>query len=184
MSFWQIASTGLSLYQGMKQKSANDKASALALQIGEENAKIIERGTEIADRQIVILKRALDISNERKTKAFGAFQGKGTAIYGGGGIELSRGAPVNVARSSAAEFEYELAIDAYNTEIAIFEQEDKKVETGMRAKVSRMGGQAQASAYQSAGTAALLSGLGTSLTKAEEYKMFSGDYWNDFANSF
>ena len=54
----------------------------------------------------------------------------------------------------------------------------------MRAKVSRMGGQATASAYQSAGTAALLSGLGTSLTKAEDYQMFSGDYWNDFANSF
>jgi hypothetical protein len=181
MSFWQIASAGLSLYQGMQQKSANDKASALALQIGEENAKIIERGTEIADRQIVILKRALEISNERKSKAFGAFQGKGTAIYGGGGIELSRGAPVTVELASAAEFEYELSVDAYNTSIAILEQEDRKVEAGMRANVSRMGGQAQASAYAAQGTTALLTGLGTSIGNADDYGMFSQSYWDNFS---
>ena len=184
MSFWQIASVGLSLYKGMKEKQANDKAARLAMEIGEENAKIIERNAEIADRQIEILNRALDISNERKTKKFGAFQGRATAIYGGGGIELSRGAPVTVARESVAEFEYELAVDAYNTEIAILEQEDRKVETAMRAKVSRMGGQAEASAYQSRGTAALLTGLGTGLQKADEYGMFSDNYWNDFALTF
>lgn len=181
MSFWQIASVGLSLYGAYEKKKAGDRAAAFAKAIGEENAKIIERDIDIADRQIEILGRNLEISNERKGKAFRRFIGAGTAIFGGGGIELSRGAPVTAELASAAEFEYELSIDAYNTSIAILEQEDRKVEAGMRAKVSRMGGQAQASAYAAQGTTALLTGLGTAIGNASDYGMFSQSYWDNFS---
>ena len=181
MSFFQIASIGLGLYGAYQEKKAGDKAAAFAKAIGEENAKIIERDIDIADRQIEILNRNLQLSNERKGKAFRRFREAGTAIYGGGGIELSRGAPVTVELASAAEFEYELSVDAYNTSIAILEQEDRKVEAGMRAKVSRMGGQAQASAYASQGTTALLTGLGTSIGNANDYGMFSQSYWDNFS---
>ena len=115
MSFFQMASIGLSLYGAYEEKKAGDKASAFAAAIGEENAKIIERDIDIADRQIEILGRNLELSNERKGKGFNKFRGAGTAIYGGSGVELSRGAPVTVELASAAEFEYELSVDAYNT---------------------------------------------------------------------
>ncbi len=36
--FMELASVGLQLYSASKQKSAADKASRLALEIGEENA--------------------------------------------------------------------------------------------------------------------------------------------------
>jgi len=183
MSFFQIASIGLGLYGDYQKKKAGDKASAFSAAIGEENAKIIERDIDIADRQIEILGRNLALSNERKGKAFRRFRGAGTAIYGGGGIELSRGAPVTVELASAAEFEYELSVDAYNTSIAILEQEDRKVEAGMRANVSRMGGQAQASAYAAQGTTALLTGLGTTIGNASDYGMFTQSYWDDFSVS-
>ena len=183
MSFFQMAQIGLSLYGAYQGKNAGDRASAFAAAIGEENAKIIERDIDIADRQIEILNRNLELSNERKSKAFSRFRGAGTAIYGGGGIELSRGAPVTVELASAAEFEYELSVDAYNTSIAILEQEDRKVEAGMRANVSRMGGQAQASAYAAQGTTALLTGLGTTIGNASDYGMFTQSYWDDFSVS-
>ena len=168
MSFFQMASIGLSLYGKYQEKKAGDRASAFAAAIGEENAKIIERDIDIADRQIEILNRNLELSNERKGKLFKRARGVGTAIYGGSGVELSRGAPVTAELASAAEFEYELSVDAY------------KVETGMRANVSRMGGQAQASAYAAQGTTALLTGLGTSIGNANDYGMFTQKYWDDF----
>lgn len=183
MSWWQIAQVGLGIYGAISSKRAGDRAGAFAAAIGEENAKIIERDIDIADRQIEILGRNLELSNERKGKAFRRFRGAGTAIYGGGGIELSRGAPVTVELASAAEFEYELSVDAYNTSIAILEQEDRKVEAGMRANVSRMGGMAQASAYGAQGTTALLTGLGSSIGNAGDYGMFTQDYWNNFSVS-
>ena len=176
--FMELAAVGLQLYGAQQQKKAGDKAAQFSKDIGEENAKIIERDNEIADRQIKILARNLEISNRRKKQAFRAFAGQATAGFGGAGIELSRGAPVTVARKSAAEFEYELAIDKYNTSIAILEQEDRKEETKMRAKVSRMGGQAQASAYRSQGTTALLKGVGSGLTMAQDYQMFTSDFWS------
>ena len=176
--FLELASVGLQLYGAQQQKKAGDRAAQFSMQIGEENAKIIERDNAIADRQIEILARNLEISNRRKKQAFRAFTGQATAGFGGAGVELSRGAPVTVARKSAAEFEYELAIDSYNTSIAILEQEDRKEETKMRAKVSRMGGQAQASAYRSQGTTALLQGVGSGLASANEYGMFTNDFWS------
>jgi len=181
MSWWEIASIGLDLYGRFENKRAGDRASAFAQAIGEENGKIIDRDIDIADRQIEILGRNLEISNERKGKFFKRARGVGTAIYGGSGIELSRGAPVTAELASAAEFEYELSIDAYNTSIAILEQEDRKVEAGMRANVSRMGGQAQASAYAAQGTTALLTGLGTTIGNASDYGMFSQSYWDNFS---
>ena len=180
MSWWQIASVGLGIYGAYQNKRAGDNAAAFARAIGEENAKIIERDIDIADRQIEILGRNLEVSNQRKTRLFDDFQGRGRSIYGGGGIELSRGAPVSVALRSAAEFEYELDVDAYNTSIAILEQEDRKVEAKMRANVSRMGGQAQASAYKAQGTTALLTGIGAGIGQAGDYDMFTSSYWKDF----
>ena len=184
MNFASMASVGLQLYSASRQKNAADKAAGFAKEIGEENAKIIERDIDLADRKIEILNRTLALSNERKNKAFASFQGKGIAMYGAGGTDLSRGAPITVARQSAAEFEYELAIDAYNTSIAVLELEDSKTETAMRAKVSRMGGQAQASAYGSKGTTALITGLGGAITSANYAGMFSADYWSGLTKSF
>lgn len=182
--FTELLSVGLNLYSANKQKEAADKASRFALEIGEENAQIIERDNAIADRQIEILQRTLKLSDRRKKQAFDAFQGTATAGFGGAGVELSRGAPITVAQKSAAEFEYELAIDKYNTSIAILEQEDRKEEAKMRAKVTRMGGRAEARAYQATGTTALIQGLGSSLKMADEYGMTDGGYWSKLAKSF
>ena len=63
--FMELAAVGLQLYGAQQQKKAGDKAAQFSKDIGEENAKIIERDNEIADRQIKILARNLEISNRR-----------------------------------------------------------------------------------------------------------------------
>ena len=178
-----VAQIGLSLYGARQQQKAADRAASEALRIGAANAEIIERDIEIGKQQIVNLEKALEISNGRKRMAFGAVQGSVRNQFAGAGVDLGRGAPVTVQLKNAAEFEYELGIDAYNTSIAIQEVEDGIEETRMRAEVSRMGGAAEASALRSRGTQALLKGLGTSVAIADEEGMFSRDYWSSLRKS-
>lgn len=179
-----VAQIGLSLYGARQQQKAADRAAGEALRIGGANAEIIERDIDIGKQQIVNLEKALEISNGRKRMAFGAVQGSVRNQFAGAGVDLGRGAPVTVQLKNAAEFEYELGIDAYNTSIAIQEVEDGIEETRMRAEVSRMGGAAEASALRSRGTQALLKGLGTSVAIADEEGMFSRDYWSSLRKSW
>ncbi len=179
-----VAQIGLSLYGARQQQKAADRAASEALRIGAANAEIIERDIDIGKQQIVNLEKALEISNGRKRMAFGAVQGSVRNQFAGAGVDLGRGAPVTVQLKNAAEFEYELGIDAYNTSIAIQEVEDGIEETRMRAEVSRMGGAAEASALRSRGTQALLKGLGTSVAIADEEGMFSRDYWSSLRKSW
>ena len=179
-----VAQLGLTLYGAKQQQKAADRAAGEALRIGAANAEIIERDIDIGKQQIVNLEKALEISNGRKRMAFGAVQGSVRNQFAGAGVDLGRGAPVTVQLKNAAEFEYELGIDAYNTSIAIQEVEDGIEETRMRAEVSRMGGAAEASALRSRGTQALLKGLGTSVAIADEEGMFSRDYWSSLRKSW
>ena len=178
------AQIGLSLIASNKQKKAADKAAGEALRIGAANAEIIERDIDIGKQQIVNLQKALEISTQRKRRAFGAVQGSVRNIYGGSGVDLGRGAPMTVQLRNAAEYEYELGIDAYNTSIAILEVEDGIEETRQRAEVARMGGQAEASALRSRGSQALLKGLGTSVAIADNEGMFTRDYWSNLRSSW
>ena len=179
-----VAQLGQTLYGARQQQKAADRAAGEALRIGAANAEIIERDIDIGKQQIVNLEKALEISNGRKRMAFGAVQGSVRNQFAGAGVDLGRGAPVTVQLKNAAEFEYELGIDAYNTSIAIQEIEDGIEETRMRAEVSRMGGAAEASALRSRGTQALLKGLGTSVAIADEEGMFSRDYWSSLRKSW
>ena len=178
------AQIGISLYGASQQQKAADRAASEALRIGAANAEIIERDIDIGKQQIVNLEKALEISNSRKRMAFGAVQGSVRNQFAGAGVDLGRGAPVTVQLKNAAEFEYELGIDAYNTSIAIQEIEDGIEETRMRAEVSRMGGAAEASALRSRGTQALLKGLGTSVAIADEAGMFDRSYWSGLRKSW
>ena len=179
-----VAQLGLTLYGAKQQQKAADRAASEALRIGAANAEIIERDIDIGKQQIVNLEKALEISNSRKRMAFGAVQGSVRNQFAGAGVDLGRGAPVTVQLKNAAEFEYELGIDAYNTSIAIQEIEDGIEETRMRAEVSRMGGAAEASALRSRGTQALLKGLGTSVAIADEAGMFDRSYWSGLRKSW
>ena len=179
-----VAQLGLTLYGAKQQQKAADRAAGEALRIGAANAEIIERDIDIGKQQIVNLEKALEISNSRKRMAFGAVQGSVRNQFAGAGVDLGRGAPITVQLKNAAEFEYELGIDAYNTSIAIQEIEDGIEETRMRAEVSRMGGAAEASALRSRGTQALLKGLGTSVAIADEAGMFDRSYWSGLRKSW
>lgn len=159
-------------------KSQADKAASQARAIGEKNAQIILRDIEIAQRQIDTYRQNLEISNERKTQKFGAVQGSVINLALGRGM-TSRGSPQDILIDNASEFEYELAIDAYNTEIAIMEQEDLKEEARLRAEVARMGGNAEASALRAKGTTALLSGIGSGISQFDQLGAF-----DDNANLF
>ena len=179
-----VAQLGLTLYGAKQQQKAADRAAGEALRIGAANAEIIERDIDIGKQQSVNLEKALEISNSRKRMAFGAVQGSVRNQFAGAGVDLGRGAPITVQLKNAAEFEYELGIDAYNTSIAIQEIEDGIEETRMRAEVSRMGGAAEASALRSRGTQALLKGLGTSVAIADEAGMFDRSYWSGLRKSW
>ena len=69
---------------------------------------------------------------------------------------------------NACEFNYELAIDDYNTSIAVEEQEDLIEEAKLRAEISRMGGMAESTALRARGTQALITGFGNALGLADE----------------
>ena len=104
-----ILDIGSALYA----KSQADKAASQAKAIGEKNAQIILRDIEIAQQQIDTYRQNLEISNERKTRKFGAVQGSVINLALGRGM-TSRGSPQDILIDNASEFEYELAIDAYN----------------------------------------------------------------------
>ena len=96
----------------------------------------------------------------------------------GSGV-TSRGTVQDVMLKNVAEFNYELAIDKYNTDIAVLEQEDLIEETKLRAEVSRMGGAAEASTLRARGQTALLQGVGQGINLAADAGMFSRDYWSN-----
>ncbi|MGB0467964.1 MAG: hypothetical protein ACPGF7_10630 [Pontibacterium sp.] len=173
-----IASIGFSLYQGQQQKKAANKAAGQSLAIGAKNADIIERDIDIANRQIQILYRNLQISNQRKRQGFSAVQGTVRNVALGSGV-TSRGTVQDVMLKNVAEFNYELAIDKYNTDIAVLEQEDLIEETKLRAEVARMGGAAEASTLRARGQTALLQGVGQGINLAADAGMFSRDYWSN-----
>ena len=87
----------------------------------------------------------------------------------------SRGSTQDILIDNASEFEYELAIDAYNTEIAIMEQEDLKEEARLRAEVARMGGNAEASILSAKGTTALISGFGSAINQFDDLGAFENN---------
>ena len=158
---------GLQLYSSSKARSAANKGAAQAVAIGNKNAEIIERDIDIAKRQIEILYENLRISNERKREGFKAVQGSVLNVSLGSGI-TSRGTPQEVLMKNATEFNYELAIDDYNTSIAVEEQEDLIEEAKLRAEISRMGGMAESSALRARGTQALLKGFSNAIGLADE----------------
>ena len=177
---FELISTGLQLFGAYNSYQTGKDAGAAALAIGAKNAKIIERDIDIAKRQKEILQRNLELSNARKTKAFGAYQAGARAATLGQGL-TSRGTPQDVLIENLKEFNYELSIDAYNTEIALLEQDDLIEETRLRAEISRMGGQAEKSALMAQGKAGLITGAAGGIgTLADAGGIgYLQDVWND-----
>lgn len=172
--------SGLQLYQGYQSYQAGQDAGKMALAIGAKNATIIERDIDIAMRQKEILQRNLELSNQRKRKAFGAYQaGARNATLGQG--MTSRGTPQDIFVENVKEFNYELAVDAYNTEIALLEQDDLIEEAKLRAEISRMGGQAEKSALMAQGTSGLITGAAGGIGTIADAGGFSylNQVWTD-----
>ena len=177
---FELVSAGLQLFGAYNSYKSGEDAGNAALAVGAKNATIIERDIDIANRQKEILQRNLERSNERKMLAFGAYQaGARNATLGQG--MTSRGTPQDIFIENVKEFNYELAVDRYNTEIALLEQDDLIEETKLRAEVSRMGGQAEKSALRAQGTSALITGAAGGIgTIADAGGMdYLRDVWTD-----
>jgi hypothetical protein len=183
MGLGSFIGAGLSIIQGMQDKKAANKAARSNAAVSEKNARIIERDIDIANRQIQILRDNLSISTQRKGRGFSAVQGTVRNVSLASGV-TSRGTPQDVLIRNAAEFEYELAIDEFNTEIAILEQQDLIEETKLKAEVTRMGGKAESSAIRASGTQSLLKGLGTGVAIADADGMFESGYWDSLKRDF
>ena len=167
MGWGTVATIGLNLYNGYQARKAAGRAGDIALEVADKNADIIARDKDTAERQIELLRNNLEISNRRKSDVFSAVQGSVRNKSLGGGV-TSRGTPQDIMRFNAREFDYELAIDDYNTQVEILEQQDVIEETKLREEVTRMGGVAEKQAYRASGNKALLQGLGTGLEIADD----------------
>ncbi len=76
MNIGSMIGAGLSIFQGIQDKKAANKAARSSAAVSEKNARIIERDIDIATRQIQILRDNLSISNQRKSRGFSAVQAR------------------------------------------------------------------------------------------------------------
>lgn len=175
MSLFGLISLGASLLGGASQKRASDKAAAAARAAGEFNATIIERDIDLLERQRQIFNSNFLVEAERSKRAFERdVQGSVKAGFGFAGIDISQGSPLQILRENAREFQYEQDVSEFNREIANMQISDQQETARLNAKLSRMGGAAQASGLKAAGTASLIGGVGQAAQIGYEYKLFGG----------
>jgi len=175
MSLFPILALGSSLLGGLQAKRSSDKAAAAAQRAGEFNAKIIERDIDLLERQRQIFNANFLTEAKRSKRAFERdVQGGVRAGFGFAGFDISQGSPLQILRENAREFQYEQDVAEFNREIVNMQISDEQESARLNAELSHMGGQAQASGLQAAGTASLIGSVGQAAQIGYEYKLFGG----------
>jgi hypothetical protein len=170
-----ILSLGSSLLGGIQNKRSSDKAAAAAKAAGEFNAKIIERDIDLLEKQRQIFNANFLTQADRSKRAFERdVQGAVRAGFGFAGFDMSQGSPLQILRENAREFQYEQDVAEFNRGITNMQISDEQESARLNAKLSRMGGQAQASGLRASGTASLIGSVGQAAAIGYEYKMFGG----------
>ena len=175
MSIFGIISLGASLLGGIQSKKSSDNAAAAAKAAGEFNAKIIERDIDLLEKQRQIFNANFLTQAARSKTAFERdVQGAVRAGFGFAGFDMSQGSPLQILRENAREFQYEQDVAEFNRGITNMQISDEQESARLNAKLSRMGGNAQASGLRASGTASLIGSVGQAAAIGYEYKMFGG----------
>lgn len=157
---FEIISLGMNLIGGLQQKSAADRAAKAAREVGEFNAKIIERNVDLLGKQSDLIGQNLEIAKARGQTAFEALQSDVRANTAYAGISMSSGTTQMIMEQNAREFEYEQNLMEYNENITQMQIADAQEDSRLQAELSRMEGGATAAGLQAQGTASLIKSFG------------------------
>jgi len=157
---------------GVSAKNDADKAAAAAKEVGEFNAKIIERDLTILENQRKIINANAKLDEKIARHKFSGVQGSVVAGYGAAGIDIASGTPMRVLRQNAREFEYDLKVADFNNALTNLQITDTKRGIELSAELSRMEGGNVAAAYQAQGRASLLSGFGSAAQRSYSTGIF------------
>ena len=169
---WEYLILGNSIYQGVQQKQASDRAAEAAQKVGEFNAGIIERDIGLLERQRQIINSNLVIQEKIKRKEFRGVQGEVVAGFGYAGIDIAQGTPIQVLRENARQFEYEVAVDNFNNAIVNQQITDAQEEARLNAEMSRMEAGATAASLRAQGTRSLIGAIGSAAQFGYQSGMF------------
>lgn len=155
-----LVTLGLTLFGGLSQKSAADRAAEAAREVGEFNAKLIERDVDLLEKQREIINRNAVLQERVDRFRFAESQGSVVAQYSAAGIDVSHGTPMRVLRQNAREFEYDQAVADFNNAVINMQITDAQENARLSAKLSRMEGGAQAAGLRAQGTTSLIQSFG------------------------
>ena len=170
---WELIMLGTTLLQGGQQKQASNRAAEAAQEVGEFNARLIERDIGLLEKQRQIINANLVISDKLKRKEFKGVQGEVVAGFGYAGIDIAQGTPVQVLRENARQFEYELAVDKFNNAIVNQQITDAQEEARLNAELSRMEAGATAASLRAQGTRSLIGSIGQAAQIGYQSGMFA-----------
>ena len=156
-----VVTAGASVVGGVQAKQASDKAAKAAQNAGEFNAQIVERDIDLFEKQRGILNAQFAIDQQRTRTAFEQnVQSKVRASTGYAGFDMSQGTPMQVLRTNAREFDYQMAVNSFNNEISNMQISDAQEQARLNAELSRMEGGMAAASARAQGTASLIAGIG------------------------
>ncbi len=163
---------------GVSAKNDADKAAAAAKEVGEFNAKIIERDLQIIENQRKIINANAKLDEKIARHKFAGVQGSVVAGFGAAGIDIASGTPMRVLRQNAREFEYDVKVAEFNNSLTNLQMTDTKRGIELSAELSRMEGGNVAAAYQAQGRASLLSGFGSAARRGFSTGIFGSSNAN------
>jgi len=158
---------------GVAAKNSSDAAAKAAKEVGEKNAKIIERDLTILENTRKIINANLLLDEKRARYRFSGTQGTVVAGFASAGIDIAQGTPMRVLRQNAREFEYDVKVAEFNNSVTNMKITDAQEGVRLTAEMSRMEGGYQAAALRSQGTASLISGIGGGFQAGFNTNLFS-----------
>ncbi len=173
----EFATLGLTLFGGLSQKSAADRAAEAAREVGEFNAKLIERDVDLLEKQREIINRNAVLQERVDRFRFAESQGSVVAQYSAAGIDVSHGTPMRVLRQNAREFEYDQAKLDFNLAVNVMQMRDAQEDARLRAEVSRLEGKAGAASTRAQGSASLISAFGSAARFGYQENIFCMRTW-------
>jgi len=173
MALFEVLTLGATIFGGMSQRSASNRAAQAAREVGEFNAGLIERDIDLLEKQREIINRNAVLQERVDRFRFAESQGSVVAQYSAAGIDVSHGTPMRVLRQNAREFEYDQAIADFNNAVTNMQINDAQENARLSAELSRMEGGAQAAGLRAQGTTSLIQSFGSAARFGYSSGMFS-----------
>jgi len=160
MALFEILTLGATVLGGISEKKASNRAAEAAREVGEFNAKLIERDVDLLEKQREIINRNAVLQERIDRFRFAEIQGSVVAQYSAAGIDVSHGTPMRVLRKTARKFEYDQAVADFNNAVTNMQINDQQENARLSAELSRMEGGAQAANLRAQGTTSLIQSFG------------------------